>query len=90
MINQEQKQKIVIELGKRLPKMVCPMCSHKKFVLVEGYFNNNLQQDFDSFSIGGSSIPSIAIICENCGFVSQHALGVLGLLPKENIKKNEP
>jgi hypothetical protein len=32
-------------------------------------------------SLGGLGIPSIAIICNRCGFISQHALGTLGLLP---------
>lgn len=26
------------------------------------------------------TIPVISIGCENCGFISQHALGALGLL----------
>ena len=28
-----------------------------------------------------AAIPTIAIVCNNCGYISQHALGALGLLP---------
>ncbi|MFN5693657.1 MAG: hypothetical protein ACK464_02255, partial [Bacteroidota bacterium] len=59
-------------------------------IMADGYFNNNMQTDFGSISIGGPAIPTIGIICDNCGFVSQHAIGVLGLLPKENSKRDEP
>ena len=91
MLNNEEKLKIVDVLNKRIPDMTCPMCKHKKFVLADGYFNNGIQTDFNSISIGGPSIPTIPIICENCGFVSQHALGLLGLLPKnETPKLDEP
>ena len=58
--------------------------------MADGYFNNNMQTDFGSISIGGPAIPTIGIICDNCGFVSQHAIGVLGLLPKENSNRDEP
>ena len=66
------------------------MCQNKNFIMADGYFNNNMQTDFGSISIGGPAIPTIGIICDNCGFVSQHAIGVLGLLPKENSKRDEP
>ncbi len=91
MLNNDQKKKIVEALEKRKHGLTCPMCQNKNFIMADGYFNNNMQTDFGSFSIGGPAIPTIAIVCSNCGFVSQHALGVLGLLPKEeNNKKDEP
>jgi hypothetical protein len=91
MLNNDDKKKIAEALEKRKNGLTCPMCQNKSFIMADGYFNNNMQTDFGSFSIGGPAIPTIAIICSNCGFVSQHALGVLGLLPKnENVKKDEP
>lgn len=91
MLNNDQKKIIAEALTKRKLGMICPMCQNKSFIMADGYFNNNMQTDFSSFSIGGPAIPTIAIICSNCGFVSQHALGVLNLLPKEeNTKKDEP
>jgi len=38
---------------------------------------------------GGLNIPSITVICTNCGHILDFSLGVLGLLPKEESKQNE-
>jgi len=89
MIDNEQKQKIVSELTNRIQrKLTCPMCQNNSFTLVDGYFQNSLQSDLAAMSIGGQNVPTIAIICTKCGFVSQHALGILGLLPKTENEEN--
>ncbi|MCD7972344.1 MAG: hypothetical protein LUG18_06715 [Candidatus Azobacteroides sp.] len=82
MLSNEQKKKIVEELAKRTNGLTCPMCQNKSFIMSDGYFNNSMQADLRNINIGGPSIPTIGIICNRCGFVSQHALGTLGLLPK--------
>lgn len=89
MLTNEQKKKIADEISKRKNELTCPMCQNKKFIMADGYFNNGMQTDFGTFNLGGPSIPTIAIVCDNCGFVSQHALGVLGLLPKEEEEEND-
>jgi hypothetical protein len=91
LLTSEEKKNIFEALEKRKNGLVCPMCQNKNFIIADGYFINNMQTQFNSLSIGGPAIPTIAIICNNCGFVSQHALGVLGLLPKNEIlKEDEP
>lgn len=61
----------------------CPMCGKNQWVLADGYFNHHIQnQVTGGLVLGGPIIPAAAIICGNCGFISQHALGALGLLPK--------
>ena len=40
-----------------------------------------MQDRLNGIVLGGPSIPSIPIICNRCGFISSHALGILGLLP---------
>lgn len=89
MLNNDQKIKIKEEIDKRIQRLTCPMCQTSGFVMADGYFNNTMQTDFNSFTIGGQSIPTIAIICNNCGFVSQHAIGILGLLSQEQNKKSD-
>lgn len=84
MLDNAQKKKLGDELQKRKHNLTCPMCQNKNFIMAEGYFNNSMQGDLEGVSLGGPSIPTIAIICNNCGFVSQHALGVLGFLPKKD------
>ena len=91
MLTNEQKEKIKVELLRKIPTLTCPMCHNKGFTMADGYFLNSMQVDLTSVSLGGQAIPTIAVICNNCGFISQHALGSLGLLPKniEN-KTDEP
>ncbi|MBR3021710.1 MAG: hypothetical protein IKH59_05010 [Bacteroidaceae bacterium] len=91
MLSQEEKQKIANRLNERIHELTCPMCHQRGgFIIAEGYFTNYLQDSLTNMQIGGASIPTIAIVCSHCGFVSQHALGALGLLPQNsNENPNE-
>jgi hypothetical protein len=80
LLTSEEKQKIIETLAQRGVNASCPMCGNKNFIMADGYFNQMMQKDFQNVTLGGPSIPTIATVCNNCGFVSQHALGVLGLL----------
>lgn len=84
MLTDQQKQDIINRLREKAPNLKCPMCRTNAFHLANGYFVNTIQSDFNSLALGGEALPTIAIICKNCGFVSQHAVGGLGLLQKEN------
>ena len=87
MLKEEKKAELIQALTERFSKYdkqsVCPMCGHAQFTIADDYLSNTLQADFNSVTLGGPSIPSLAIICTNCGFISQHSLGILGLLPAE-------
>jgi predicted nucleic-acid-binding Zn-ribbon protein len=80
---EEQKQKIIKALEDRGAKLPCPRCGNKNFILMDGYFNQTIQVDLNGMVLGGPSIPSVVIACSRCGYLSQHAIGVLGLLPIE-------
>ena len=85
MLSAEQKKVIVDKLTERVLKsghgFRCPMCNHDGFVLLDLYIRNDIQDELGSVTLGGPSIPAAGIVCSNCGFLSQHALGALGLLP---------
>lgn len=88
MFTEERKNKLADTLYERIRKnpahrMKCPMCDNNDFKLADAYLRNDLQPDLSTMSLGGMSIPSIAIICSNCGFISQHAVGILCPLPKQ-------
>lgn len=91
MISNEEKEKIISELNNRINSgnLRCPMCGNQHFVIADGYFNTAMQDSLTGFVIGGPTIPSIPIICNHCGFISSHALGILGLLPEHNDKNQE-
>lgn len=61
----------------------CERCGKSNFTLLEEYGQINLQQDLSSVTLGGPSVPAAIIICTNCGNITLHALGALGLLPEE-------
>jgi len=87
-LSEEDKKKIVQKLQEKGVRASCPMCGHNNFTIADGYFNHSIQNQIKSgLVIGGPSIPTIAIICMNCGFTSEHALGVLGLLPQSEGDK---
>ncbi len=84
MLTEEQKNLIIKALEERGAKLPCPRCSNTQFTILDGYFNQTLQTELKNISIGGLTIPSIVIGCVKCGFLSQHALGALGLLLPSN------
>lgn len=90
MLSQEEKQEIANRLNDRIHGLTCPMCHQVGgFIIADGYINNTMQDEIKKIHLGGTSIPTIALICSNCGFISQHALGVLGLLPNNVNKENQ-
>lgn len=86
-ISEERKKEIVKALEDRGAKLPCPRCGNQQFTLLDGYFNQSIQTELKGMVLGGPSIPSVVIACNRCGFLSQHALGALGLLPREEAGK---
>jgi len=77
------KEEIIEHLIRKGVDRPCPRCGNKSATLIDGYFNQTVQDDASSFVVGGASIPTIVTACTNCGFLSQYALGALGLLPHQ-------
>lgn len=81
MIPEEQKKLILRILSSKIPQFQCPMCQSKVFAILDGYMTNNLQEDYKNIVLPNKQIiPSVIIVCTNCGFMSQHSIGALGLL----------
>lgn len=83
MLNNNQKERIVNALSTKIKYFECPMCHSHSFTIADGYIVQGLQNNIKTIILG-NMIPSIAIVCNNCGFMSQHNLGVLGLLDKND------
>jgi len=82
-LSKEDRNQIVKALEARGATRPCPRCGHNSFELVAGYFNHFIQTSLGGVNIGGPSVPTAVIVCTNCGWLSEHALGVLNLLPKQ-------
>lgn len=90
LLSDDLRDRITAELEKRKALGPCPRCGHSSFVLADGLFAQILQKDLDSLLLGGRTVPTAVVVCTNCGFVSQYALGILGLLEKAKAdKQNE-
>lgn len=75
----EETQKNIEELKKRFDNgnAKCPMCQGQSFTVVNGYFLHTVQTDLRNITIGGKGILAVILVCDKCGFISQHALSIL-------------
>lgn len=90
MLTEEKKSQIIAKISGKAPKAKCPMCQQQSFTLVDGYITHNIQNDYKSIVVGsGKILPLATIVCNNCGYIAQFALGGLGLMEEsqeESIK----
>lgn len=83
-LNTDEIVRILTERGVRLP---CNRCGSNKFTVIDSYSFFNLQDIPTGIRLGGTTIPVALTACENCGAITPHALGALGLLPKQEEQK---
>ena len=58
----------------------CHRCGHLSFTVIDGFNKFIVQNDFrGGVAIDGASIPAINVACDNCGALTAHAVGALGL-----------
>lgn len=75
-----QRDLIIDALTERGATNPCPRCGNHDFSVADGLFAHGVQSDLQSFSLGGETIPVAVTVCVRCGYVSEHAMGVLDLL----------
>lgn len=85
--NKEEGEKFIKIINEKKIQLVCPMCKSQNFFLLEGYFNTVLQENIQNILLGGLSVPSVPFVCSTCGFISQHAIGILDKKDKSNEHK---
>jgi hypothetical protein len=88
-VPQPELDKIIKILKEKGADKPCPRCGKEEFTLVDAFFRQPLQESLKGLVLlGGPTIPCAVVICQHCGFMSQHALGYLGLLNDvDNLKK---
>ncbi len=81
--NEQLQNQIVRALQRAGVNPMCPRCnSLSGWAVLDAYFSIPAQTDLHTFKIGGPTVPTVAVACKRCGFVSYHAAGTLGLLPE--------
>ena len=86
-ISEKTKNKIKSNLEKKIKargkNLACPICGNNGFILADGFVNETLQDGVGTgLIVGGPSIPTAVVICNNCGHVMKFSAGVLELIPK--------
>ncbi len=77
-IDKDRIAKLLTERGATKP---CHRCGHTNFVVIDGYATYSLQDNLDGgMVLGGPAVPVVLVACANCGAITPHAVGVLGLL----------
>ena len=59
---------------KLLPKYKCSICNmsgSENIEIVSGYLINSVQSNLHTLSFGGNTIPTLGMICKNCGIIHQ-------------------
>ncbi len=87
----EVRERVLAAFSKRVPVLHCPVCQHNAFTIVDGFVSPPV---YGNFWLGQktSGLPSIALVCDNCGntlFINMGALGLENLVSpsQEELRK---
>jgi hypothetical protein len=77
----ERSTRIVDALKSKGVNKPCPRCGHLHF----GFVAETLIpiQSRPGIVVGAPVVPIVIVACNNCGFVTQHALGALDIPAEE-------
>lgn len=82
MVEKERANQIIQALSKKGANKPCPRCGHLHFGVV-AETSIPITSEPAIIMPGWPVVPTVIVTCNNCGFVTQHALGALGLAPEE-------
>jgi ribosomal protein L37E len=74
---EEVKKEITEALQKKQATQPCSRCGKTDFAVLDGFPSSLMLNSSDQPFTEANKIPSAGVICNNCGNISQHALGVL-------------
>lgn len=69
------RQEYIDELVNKNALKPCHRCGHPNFALVDGYSYFPIHEKIGETVLGGSNVPAILVVCNNCGAITPHALG---------------
>ena len=78
-MEQSRLNECIEALNSKEVKLPCPRCGSNSFSIVGESFIS-INENPNTVTIGGPSVPTILVACDNCGYVTQHAQRSLGLL----------
>ena len=83
-MDKERSEKIIKVLSSKGVTKGCPRCGQLHFnVVAETSIPINTTPGV--INLGGPVVPTVIVACNNCGFITHHALGALGIAPAEEV-----
>lgn len=80
-MDKQERDRIASRFFEIIPNPECPMCHGTQFSVLDSHPVNPVTDDYRKPSaVIRRSIPSVAIVCVKCGFISLHAMAVMGLM----------
>ncbi|MDO5534107.1 MAG: hypothetical protein Q4F65_05600 [Propionibacteriaceae bacterium] len=79
-LTQEQLQEILTALEDRGVRGDCPRCGNAQWSLQGHLTTLPLFHPSGTIVLPAPAVPACMVLCVRCGYVSLHALGVLGLM----------
>jgi len=80
-MDEVEKNRILNRFRELIPQPECPMCHGRHFSVVDSYPINPVAEDYRKPNpLIRRSIPTVAVVCVKCGFISQHSMAAMGLL----------
>lgn len=83
LLTPEQMGKIIDALNVKEAKMDCARCGFENLTLAPGLAYLPLYEPNSPAKLGGTVIPAAVAVCQRCGAVSHHALGMLGFMDSD-------
>lgn len=86
-ITHRQREMIAKALREKGAIIPCPRCQNKEMSVLDGLFAHVVQSNLSNLTLGGDTVPIAVCVCTRCGYLAEHALGVLGLLNNPEFMK---
>ena len=74
-------QECITALNQKGVRMPCPRCGSAQFSVV-GEALIPINDNPRVFNFDGPAIPTVMVVCNNCGYLSHHAQAPLGVFKK--------
>ena len=79
----DYKNQLLQALASSGVQLECELCGKNNWVFAEQALSLTVTDLTDSHENPSPQIPAATVICNNCGNIRMHSLGVLGLLDSE-------
>ena len=80
-MDDSRKKELIAALQAKGVRLPCPRCGQINFELI-GESIIPINDNPSVVQLGGPAVPVVMVACSNCGFVTMHAQGSLGVMRK--------